>query len=239
MTSIPDFNRLINCLNLDVIFFVDFRSFSHDKYITNTVNDKSIDSGLRTRTQSSRMVAADESTELWRHPVDVIFLAFKKQKNQVEHYEFPGQKGGGDLANLRVETTYLVILCKQLGGTTNQCDQMARLFFKVSPFLQTKFAYYHKNVAKVGSKQCQILNQPLKTPKIFDVLHKVAKFRQIWSHCNPNARETITETQEQIQTRIKRDLLNQRRTGRNAFQIIGGGGQTGKGNFQSCGQTCT
>ena len=42
--------------------------FSHDKYSTNTINDKSVDGVLGTRTQCSRMVGADESTELWRHP---------------------------------------------------------------------------------------------------------------------------------------------------------------------------
>ena len=46
-----------------------FRSFSHYKYSTNlTINDKSIDGVLGTRTRGSRMVGADKSTELWRHP---------------------------------------------------------------------------------------------------------------------------------------------------------------------------
>ena len=39
-----------------------------------------------------------------------------------------------------------------------QCDQMARLFFKICHFLQRKSADYHKNVAKVDLKLCQILN---------------------------------------------------------------------------------
>ena len=42
--------------------------FSHDKYSTNTINDKSVDGLLGTRTQCGRMVGANESTELWRHP---------------------------------------------------------------------------------------------------------------------------------------------------------------------------
>ena len=49
--------------------------FSHDKYSTNlTINDKSIDGVLGTRTRGGRMVGADESTELWRHP-PTLFLS--------------------------------------------------------------------------------------------------------------------------------------------------------------------
>ena len=47
---------------------VYFCSFLHDKYSTITINDKSFDGVLGTRTRGSRMVGADESTELWRHP---------------------------------------------------------------------------------------------------------------------------------------------------------------------------
>ena len=36
---------------------------------TKTINDKSIDGVLGTRTQGGRMVGADKSTEVWRHPV--------------------------------------------------------------------------------------------------------------------------------------------------------------------------
>ena len=46
-----------------------FSFFSHNKYSTNTINDKSIDGVLGTQTGSSRMVGADESTELWWHPL--------------------------------------------------------------------------------------------------------------------------------------------------------------------------
>ena len=35
---------------------------------TNTINEKSIDGVLGTRTQGGRMIGAEESTELWRHP---------------------------------------------------------------------------------------------------------------------------------------------------------------------------
>ena len=45
-----------------------FSFFSHDKYSINlTINDKSIDCLVGTRTRGSRMVGADESIELWRH----------------------------------------------------------------------------------------------------------------------------------------------------------------------------
>ena len=50
---------------------VYFRSFSqhNDKYSTNyTINDKSIDGVLGSRTRGGMMEGADESTELWRHP---------------------------------------------------------------------------------------------------------------------------------------------------------------------------
>ena len=44
--------------------FVYFSFFSHDKYSTNTINEKSRDGVLGTRTWGGRMVGADESTEL-------------------------------------------------------------------------------------------------------------------------------------------------------------------------------
>ena len=51
--------------------FVYFRTFHNEKtnaYSTNlTVNDKSIDGALGTRTRGGRTEGADESTELWRH----------------------------------------------------------------------------------------------------------------------------------------------------------------------------
>ena len=48
--------------------FCLFSFFSHGKYSTNTVYDKSIDCVLGTRTRGGWMVDADESTELWRNP---------------------------------------------------------------------------------------------------------------------------------------------------------------------------
>ena len=49
--------------------FCLFSFFSNDKYSINlTINDKSIDGGLGIWTQGGRMVGADESTQLWRHP---------------------------------------------------------------------------------------------------------------------------------------------------------------------------
>ena len=51
------------------ICFCLFSFFSHDNYSTNlTINGKSIDGVLGTRTWGGRMVGADESTELMRHP---------------------------------------------------------------------------------------------------------------------------------------------------------------------------
>ena len=54
------------------LFGFYFRSFSQhkDKYSTNvTINDKSIDGVLGSRTQGGMMEGADEYTELWRHPM--------------------------------------------------------------------------------------------------------------------------------------------------------------------------
>ena len=59
------------------LFLVYFRSFSQhkDKYSTNfTINDKSIDGVLGSRTRGGMMEVADESTELWRHPSPVAIL---------------------------------------------------------------------------------------------------------------------------------------------------------------------
>ena len=53
------------------LFFGLFSFFSQckDKNSTNfTMNDKSIDGKLGSRTQGCMMEDADESTELWRHP---------------------------------------------------------------------------------------------------------------------------------------------------------------------------
>ena len=47
--------------------FLFILSFSHDKYIINTINDKSVDGVIGTRTWGSRMVGTDESSELWQH----------------------------------------------------------------------------------------------------------------------------------------------------------------------------
>ena len=50
-----------------LFLFISF--FSRDKYGTNlTINDKSVDGVLGTRTWGGRMVGTDESTELWQHP---------------------------------------------------------------------------------------------------------------------------------------------------------------------------
>ena len=46
------------------VSFCLFLLFSHGKYSTNIINDKSIDGVLGTRTQGDRMVGADVSTEL-------------------------------------------------------------------------------------------------------------------------------------------------------------------------------
>ena len=46
--------------------------------------------------------------------------------------------------------------------------------------------------SQVGSKFCQILNNPLKIAKYFLHSSKVAKYRQIWSHwsCQSSCRPT-------------------------------------------------
>ena len=61
--------------------FCLFSFFSHDKYSTNTINDKSIDGVLGTRTWGSVMVGADESTELWRQSQTKLLLAFTEKLN--------------------------------------------------------------------------------------------------------------------------------------------------------------
>ena len=53
----------------DPASFLFFLFFSRDKYCTNfTLNYKSVDGLLGTQIWGDRMVGADESTELWRHP---------------------------------------------------------------------------------------------------------------------------------------------------------------------------
>ena len=63
------------------ILFI-FVLFSHckDKYSTNlTINDKSIDGVLGSRTQGGRMEGTDESTELWWHPKCDLFWPLPNQ----------------------------------------------------------------------------------------------------------------------------------------------------------------
>ena len=63
------------------LFLVYFHSFSQhkDKYSTNfTINDKSIDGVLGSRTRGGMMEGADESTELWQHPFGFICFACVK-----------------------------------------------------------------------------------------------------------------------------------------------------------------
>ena len=55
--------------------FCSFWFFSHDKYSTNlTINYKSVDGVLGTKTQGGRMAGSDESTEHWRHPINFNYL---------------------------------------------------------------------------------------------------------------------------------------------------------------------
>ena len=54
--------------------FCLFLFFSHDKYSTNTINEKSVAGVLGTQTRGGKMVGADESTELWRHPINMCFV---------------------------------------------------------------------------------------------------------------------------------------------------------------------
>ena len=49
-------------------YFCLFWFFLNDKCSTNTINDKSIEGVLGTRTWGGRMVGADKCTELWRYP---------------------------------------------------------------------------------------------------------------------------------------------------------------------------
>ena len=46
--------------------------FSHDKYSTNTINEESVDGVLGTRTRVGRIEGANEFTELWRHPLQIV-----------------------------------------------------------------------------------------------------------------------------------------------------------------------
>ena len=74
--------------------FCLFSFFSNDKYSTNTINEKSIDGVLGIRIRGGRMVGADESTELWRHPFSgksykrATFIIYdsKSYPNNYGHY---------------------------------------------------------------------------------------------------------------------------------------------------------
>ena len=70
-------NFFLNGPNPASFLFI-FVLFSHrkDKYSTNlTIIEKSVDGMLGSRTRGGRMEGADESTELWRHPYDMLKFA--------------------------------------------------------------------------------------------------------------------------------------------------------------------
>ena len=77
--------------------FCLFSFFSHDKYSTNlTTNDKSRDGVVGIQTWGGRMVGADESTELWRHP----------PPNRAKCFDFK------TLVHFQL---YLLVQCDQMG----------------------------------------------------------------------------------------------------------------------------
>ena len=63
-----------------------FLFFSHGKYSTNTINDKSVNSVLGTRTQGGKIVGADESTELGGTPLRTLFTHFKTNTKTIIIY---------------------------------------------------------------------------------------------------------------------------------------------------------
>ena len=66
-------------------------------------------------------------------------------------------------------------------------------FSKFGHLHQRKFAQWHTKFAKVGPKICQIVNKPSKIAQDFKVFAKVAKFRQIWSHCPQTTFQTAAD----------------------------------------------
>ena len=80
--------------------FCLFSFFSHDKYSTTlTIDNKSIDGVLGTRTWGSRMIGTDKSTELWWHPKEHdCFCFINGTATQLvivpSHIPWKGQGGG-------------------------------------------------------------------------------------------------------------------------------------------------
>ena len=72
---IPTTNRFFLKNGPNPPSFCLFLLFSQDKYSINvTINYKGVDGMLGTRTQGSKMIGADESTKLWRHPNSIFLL---------------------------------------------------------------------------------------------------------------------------------------------------------------------
>ena len=94
--------------------FCLFLFFSHDKYSTNNINEKSVDGVLGTRTRGSRMVGADESTELWWHP---YMMDLELQTNNFDR-NFP-----------LLPNPYLIFFIEYL---IDQKTQLGRTFYKLS-----------------------------------------------------------------------------------------------------------
>ena len=82
------------------LFGFYFRSFSQhkDKYSTNfTINDKSIDGALGSRTRGGMMEGVDESTELWRHPYKIIVATGFEKLPKVQSIAQSGHNVFGQL----------------------------------------------------------------------------------------------------------------------------------------------
>ena len=58
------------------------------------------------------------------------------------------------------EITLNLLELRSFFGSVNKCDQMGRLFFNIWPFPTMKICPAVLQIAKVGTKVCQILNKP-------------------------------------------------------------------------------
>ena len=90
---------------------------------------------------------------------------------------------------------YIVLVkwwCKisSLDAVWPDCQQ---ILLNIWPFVTIKICWVASEIANVGTKVCQILNQLFqKLPKDFSNFAKVAKFCQIWSHWRYHPQDPIS-----------------------------------------------
>ena len=127
--------------------------FSHDKCSTNlTINDKSVDGVLGTRTQGGRMVDVDKSTKLRRHPAWLSWSTIQKclLKNLQLLYGATSFVWLDSILNHRDAPINAMILMGTLGEATDQDTWLRPIHLRLlrqgefKPCLESGYFFFNK-----------------------------------------------------------------------------------------------